>query len=374
MAHAYTPGLKVTRYTVLTKSRILPLQGEVLVSVGEQVVPDTVVARTMLPGDVTPVNVANVLGVDPADVPGCMEKQENDACVAGERIAESRSFFGMFKHTVAAPHEGTIESVSRVTGQVIIRKPPMPVQIAAYTRGTVTRIIENEGVEIECACAFIQGIFGIGGETHGPVTFACEQPSGMLDENGVSGALRGSVVVGGAQVTAAAIRKLIAAGARGLITGGIDDIDLREFLGYDIGVAITGTEDIGITIVVTEGFGAISMSDRTFGLLREHTGEEASISGATQIRAGVIRPEIIIPLSRAAAGKDPQTESHRGLQEGTPVRIIRQPRFGVHGTVYALPYELQILESGSRARVVEVRLESGETVTIPRANIEILEG
>jgi len=37
MAHAYTPGLKVTRKTVLRKERRLPLPGEVVVKVGDKV-------------------------------------------------------------------------------------------------------------------------------------------------------------------------------------------------------------------------------------------------------------------------------------------------------------------------------------------------
>jgi hypothetical protein len=63
MAHAYTPGLKVTDRMLITKKRILPLKGEVVVKVGDKVEPDTVVARTHLPGNVEPVNVANILGL-----------------------------------------------------------------------------------------------------------------------------------------------------------------------------------------------------------------------------------------------------------------------------------------------------------------------
>ena len=59
--------------------------------------------------------------------------------------------------------------------------------------------------------------------------------------------------------------------------------------------AITGQEEKGITLVVTEGFGDLAMAERTFELLRGCAGMRASVNGATQIRAGVLRPEIIIP-------------------------------------------------------------------------------
>ena len=40
----------------------------------------------------------------------------------------------------------------------------------------------------------------------------------------------------------------------------------------------------------------IAMARRTFDILRDCHGQEASVSGATQIRAGVQRPEIIVPV------------------------------------------------------------------------------
>jgi hypothetical protein len=60
MAHTYTPGLKVSEKELITKKRILPLKGDVIVKVGDKVHPDDVVARTHLPGPVETTNVANI--------------------------------------------------------------------------------------------------------------------------------------------------------------------------------------------------------------------------------------------------------------------------------------------------------------------------
>ena len=72
----------------------------------------------------------------------------------------------------------------------------------------------------------------------------------------------------------------------------------RQILGYTLGVAITGSEDLITSLIVTEGYGKIQMGQQTFDLLNGHSGMLASINGATQIRAGVIRPEIVIPLKK----------------------------------------------------------------------------
>ena len=105
----------------------------------------------------------------------------------------------------------------------------------------------------------------------------------------------GKIVVVGSLISAETVEQARQAGAVGLIGGGLRDSDLRDLLGRDLGVAITGTEQIGLTVVATEGFGRIAMARKTFDILQACAGMDASMAGATQIRAGVLRPEIIVP-------------------------------------------------------------------------------
>jgi hypothetical protein len=374
MAHAYTPGLKVTENELLRRRRILPIPGEVVVEEGERVEPNQVVARTFLPGKVEFVNVANKLGVDQSDVPGAMLKKEGDEVLQGEVIAEAGSLFGLFTSRVTASLEGTIESISGVTGQVVLRGPPQPIEIDAYLEGRVAEVIPDQGVVVESCGTLIQGIFGIGGEVAGQIAMVSHSPHDVLDETSISSEHRGQVIVGGALVTGGALKKAIQRGVSGVVVGGFDDQDLREFLGHDLGVAITGQENLGVTLIVTEGFGRIDMAPRTFRLLQRHQGRRASINGATQIRAGVIRPELIIPIQGAVPRASIAPEEH-GMDVGSTVRIIRNPYFGKLGSIASLPPEPARLDSGSKARVVSVRLEDfNHPVSVPRANVEIIEG
>ncbi len=117
------------------------------------------------------------------------------------------------------------------------------------------------------------------------------------------------------------------------------------------------------------------MSDKMFNLLKTYEGEEASICGATQIRAGVIRPEIIIPR-KDIDPTEVQEDSGivmRGLKIGTHIRIIREPYFGALGVVIRLPEELQQIDTLSRVRILEAEFEDGQRVVVPRANVEIIE-
>ena len=376
MAHAYTPGLKVTEGMTIQKERRLPLEGEVLVEAGATVKAEDVVAKADLPGNVQLLNVANLLSVPPEEVAEHMLKSVGETISEDEIIATTKGLFGLFKSLARSPIDGTIESVSDVTGQVILREPPIPVEVKAYTDGTVTEVLPDEGVTVETYGTYIQGIFGIGGETIGNLTVVTESPSDALTAEEIKAEHRDNILVGGSLVTTDAIQKAIQNGVRGIIAGGIDDADLRELLGYELGVAITGSEEIGITLVITEGFGSIAMAEQTFTLLKVREGMKTSINGATQIRAGVVRPEILIPFTpdATASASDAADGAAEGLLEvGSSVRVIREPHFGKLGRVTELPVELQNLETEAQVRVLRVELENGEQTILPRANVEAIE-
>ncbi|MHC5002384.1 MAG: hypothetical protein ACYTJ0_04610 [Planctomycetota bacterium] len=374
MAQAYTPGLKVTNRIRHQVRRVLPIPGTVLVGVGDTVDAQQIVAETFMPGDITPLNMANLLSMPPGDVPECMIVEEGDGVKVGDLLAETKGIFGFLKNGYRSKVEGTIETISPVTGQVIVRGAPIPVQVKAYMKGTVVEVIAGEGVAIENEVSFIQGIFGVGGETYGRITMAAEDHAQPLTPEMITPEMKDMVVVGGARVTDEAIKKAQQVGAAAVVSGGLDDQDLKKFLGYDLGVAITGSEDVGLTVVVTEGFGDIAMAERTFQLLKSRAGDEASVNGATQIRAGVMRPEILVPLTADELAHEAEPEHTTGLLEiGRPVRIIRDPYFGRIGQVSSLPPEPAVLGSGSKARVLEVKFDSGESVVVPRANVELIE-
>jgi hypothetical protein len=374
MAHSYTPGLKVSSLATIRRERKLPLPGDVVVTLGQRVTAETIVARTQLPGNVQSVNVANLLGVLPEDVEECLTKAVGAKVEKGETFAESRSFFGLFRSKVHAPVKGTVESVSKVTGQVLLREEPIPVEVDAYVDGIIVEVHPRSGVTVETRGAFIQGIFGVGGETCGQLHVAVAGPAEPLEEKAIDASAHGKILVGGAYVTTVVLRKAIAQGVKAVVIGGFDDNDLRQLLGYDLGVAITGSEELGITLIVTEGFGSIPMAARTFELLRSCEGRRVSVSGATQIRAGVQRPEIVAPLLEATAERDVREDAAEGgLKTGDLVRVIRQPYFGKIGRVIALPPELMPLETEAKVRVLEVDFGNGSRTLLPRANVEMIE-
>ena len=379
MGHAYTPGLTVTEQTVIRKRRLLPIPGTVLAQAGDRVHAEEVVARAELPGEVHVVNVANLLGVAPDEIKDYLIRKEGDPVQKDEVIAENKPFIKWFKTEVRSPIQGKLESVSGITGQVLLREPPRLLERLAYVDGTVVDLLPAQGVTVETSCSMVQGIFGIGGETWGELVMAADSPDQPLSAAQLLPTMKSKIVIGGAFLGFETMTRAREIGVAGLVVGSIHDKDLRELLGYDLGVAITGTEQVGFTLVITEGFGTIPMASKTFELLAKHAGQKASLSGATQIRAGVIRPEILISRKSDQQGAGPPggsvpTAGRSGIRIGDQVRIIRDPWFGRIGQVVALPTDLRQIETESVVRVLEVKFADGTSAVIPRANVEIIEG
>ena len=373
MAHSYTPGLKVLKNTKILKERRLPLKGSVSASIGSEVKPDEIIARTDLPGNVQMVNVANLLNVDASDVKQVMLMDIGSKIDKNDLLAETKGLFGFFKSNVKSPVAGTVESISDVTGQVVIREAPLPVEIDAYIQGFVDEIIENEGVVIKSKGAFIQGIFGVGGESRGKIKVLASSRDSELTAEMITSDHEGMILVGGNFISLDAYKKALACNVAGVVVGGFNYYDLEEVLGYTLGVAITGSEDLVTSLVVTEGYGKIQMGQQTYDLLSESNGRLASINGATQIRAGVIRPEIIIPISDALKnGNENKAEKTTGMTDGSTVRVIRSPNFGKIGIVKELPTELRKMESETMVRVAIIDID-GKQFEIPRSNLEVVE-
>ncbi len=373
MAHSYTPGLKVLKSTKILKERRLPLKGSVESKVGDIVKPNDIVAKTDLPGNVQMINVANQLNIDASDINQCMIKTTGESVHKNDLIAETKGIFGFFKSSVLSPVDGTIETISNVTGQVVLRESPIPVEVDAYIEGKVNEVISEEGVVIKANGVFIQGIFGIGGESRGEIKTIVDNRESEITKDMITVEEKGKIIIGGSFISIDAYKKAIECEVGGIVVGGFNYYDLEEILGYTLGVAITGSEDLHTSLIVTEGYGKIQMGQQTFDLLNSHNGKLASINGATQIRAGVIRPEIIIPLDSSDALRDSgDSNKSDGMTIDSLVRVIRSPNFGKIGVVKELPPELRKMESETMVRVAIVHID-GNRFEIPRSNLEVVE-
>ncbi len=373
MTQALTPGLQVLAGTVVRKTRELPVPGQTLCERGDAVTPHAVVARAELPGDVTIMRIPESLGIEPFEALKGLKVDEGDVVAEGDVVCEHAGLFGLFRSRLHAPVDGVVEFVARRTGHVGLRLAPHAVELRAYVPGKVVDVDPGKSVTIESRGAFIQGIFGVGGERYGTIRMLDGGPRTVVGTRKIPADAAGQILVGGTRPTFEALERAAEVGAVGMVVGSIDDQALTAYLGYELGMAVTGHEEVPLTVIVTEGFGWLPVAERTHSLLRSLEGRAASLNGATQVRAGAVRPEIIVARDDVEPGAASGRQgAEAGLRVGAAVRIIRAPYFGATAEVVALPPEPRRIETGARTRVLEARLPDGAVVTVPRANVELL--
>ncbi len=383
MTHYYPDGTApVVTHTVARIERQLPVPGDVKVRVGSRVEPDDIVLRADYPLGPQIINVARELSILPRQVYSKMKKEEGNKIEKGELIARASVFGG---RSVQSPVAGVITTIDRATGYVTITPNPVQLELRAQVRGIVMEVPDKRTVIIETPASYVQGIFGLGGERFGVLRLRVSDRSESLDAKDISASEAYAIIIGGASITAAALRRALEEQVRGVIVGGIEEHELRDFLGdtefhawrtgYDSWrlPAPPYNRDPGLTLMITEGFGVRPMSAPLFDTLATYNQQEALIEGATQLRAGLRRPRIVIPLSRVS-NVEQVAPSMAELALNSMARILAGPHAGKIGQVVALPTREQRLPSGVLSSVAEVQLVGADAtrVLLPPAALEPL--
>ena len=317
-------------------------------------------------------DVAFELGCRPREVREHMMVDVGKEVKRQQIIAKKGEMSAFFTKAARAPISGVVAEIDDKTGYVTIARPFKEVVIKAYIQGRVTEILKDRGVIVETPGVLINGTFGVGKESHGILQMVAEKPSDPLTADDITPDMEGKVIVGGSHVENEAFKKALEVGARGIVAGTANYLDLVESLGVKLGVGITGQEEIDLTVILMEGFGRnLDMRDHAFEDLKALEGRLVSINGATQVRAGAIRPEIIAAFPEYEGDISDDHYLDEDLAVGQRVRVIAEPHFGALGQIVSMPKEGQKVQTEAVVPVVEVELEDdGQKVMVPRKNVE----
>jgi len=342
---------RVTAYTALRRERLLPEPGEVLVSAGDFVQATDVVARLSLPSSLHAVDVGRVLRVQAQDIGDFLVKEIGEVVEAGETLAVRRGKLGFSQRVCKSPAAGRIWRI--VGTRVLLVGEPQTVEVLAYLRGRVTRVLGSQGVVVEGTAAHMEGAWGTGGEGHGVLKVLTARED-ALGEDAVDISCHGGVVVCGTLQSEEALRQLAKVQARGLVVGSLPT------------ALIPALEEVGLPLVATEGFGQVPMNPEAFSLLQQHEGAEVSLLGCAAGLSNRARPEVVIPVPEA---EEPVREPPDEISVGDRVHLLREPLRGAMGIVTDLPPHPQPVEVGQRLGAW-VQLDDGESVFVPWNNLE----
>lgn len=349
----YTFESETSSLTRIRRERVLPKPGEVLVHPGDHVEATQIVARTNLPSDFRIVAVARLLGVLASEAEDHLQIDLGDSVHRGDVIAKRGGLLG---RSVESPIDGVMTAIGG--GRVLIEAPPVPFELHAYISGGVLNVRENRVVSVETVGALIQGAWGSGQESVGVLKGVTKSPSESLKARAVDASCHGSILFTGTTLDLEPLARAQDVEVRGIVTGGLSP------------ALLSSVEQLPFPVIVTGGFGELPMMEDIFGLLMEHEGREASISGQTQMRWSSKRPEIIIPMPKSKPVDE--ARRHGELARGVRVRIVRAPYLGSVGTVIDIPQHARRIATGARAHCAEVDIGQDEPIFVPLVNLEIL--
>ena len=224
-------------------------------------------------GPVT-INCAKVLDIPPERLKLNLDKHKGEKVEKGGKIASISLYAGISVKYCRSPFYGEVVNIDFKTGDVVVKRPVEERKLKAFIPGKIKEVIPERGVIIETEAEIIYGVFGFGGKKWG--------------------VLGKDIVIFGKPIKRKEFESLKGK-VKGIIGPSLSMQEFKDIFGDEIRKGITKENDTGITIILMKGFGRLKLDEDDRKKLNKYTGRLVTIDGRTQIRAGVKRPEIIIP-------------------------------------------------------------------------------
>jgi hypothetical protein len=337
------------------RQRMLPAPGRLLVRQGQKVAPQDVVAQANIAAEHVLLDIARGLRVPLKKVDQYIDR------VAGEQVAEGDVIAtgpkGIVRRLIRAPVDGRIVYIKN--GQVLLQQAESPFELTAGYAGIISDLSPDQGVIVEVFGSLIQGVWGNGQVEFGLMQVVAREPADELKLDKIDVSQRGGILVGGYLNSLETLDALVDIPIRGLILASMSSRMLDA------------ARRVPFPVMLTEGFGRLPMNMAAYRLLSTNNGREISLNAEVYDLGAGTRPELIIPLP--VSGKPsipPLPQEYAPLQR---VRVVRAPYASQVGTIQALIPGLSTFPNGVRAEGAELRLDNGELVLVPLANLEVLE-
>jgi len=355
MFDTYLPPIThVSPLTVIRRELVLPRAGTVLVRLTQKVQGRDVVAECEGDPEYIFLDAARGLGVEIDQVGQYMVKERNVWVEEGDILAQRE---GLSRRAIRAPGNGRIVILSG--GRILFEQTGELFRMRAGFPGNVVETDGIQGVILETVGALIQCSWGNSGQDFGVMRMVGSGPDDRMTTTLLDINLRGAILVAGVCDGEEPLKQAADLSIRGLILGSMQAslISLVRKLPYPV--------------VLTDGFGSRGINAPAFDLLSGNIGREAAVNARSSNPYAFHRPEVIIPLPASPQADIP--EEIVLLEPGVRVRILRSSHSGAAGMVREILPDAEIYPSGIRASSALVDLGDLGTVTVPLANLEVLQ-
>nr|MBN2277822.1 glutamate mutase L [candidate division Zixibacteria bacterium] len=217
--------------------------------------------------DICIVDVARELKVDPGKLKPYLK------CVVGQEIEKDQWLADGYMYgghrAIGSPIRGRIRDIDLPTGFITIEPLREELDLQAWIPGRIESVSAKGAVIVNRGLS-ITGMWGNGGQTYG-----------ILSCN----VIESDRIIFLPVLSRKDLEKCRSEKVRGLITCTLDLQDI-----YDI--------NPNFPLVVLEGFGQNSIDENITGRISTNNGAGVTVDATTQLRSGVIRPQVIFPQEK----------------------------------------------------------------------------
>jgi hypothetical protein len=339
--------------TTVTRKRILPCDGRILVKVGQKVFPTDVVAETYVDHKHVILDIVQGLRVSLRKAAFLIKVKKGQKVTAGEVVAETS---GLFAREVTAPVEGLVVAVGG--GKVVLETGGTKLAVLAGMPGVVTEILAERGVVIRATGSLIQGLWGNGHIDIGVMMSAMDKPDEVFDPNRLDVSIRSSIILGGIVDNPAVFKNATALPVRGLILASMAPALLPL------------AAQMPFPVMLIDGFGRKPMNSVAYKLLSTNIKREVTLNAVAGDRLSGDRPEVFISLP--VTQEPPEPHEVETFIPNQTVRVVSLTGPALIGTLLKLDLAPTSLPNGLRVKTAEVQLENGQQIRVPLTNLEVL--
>lgn len=336
----------------IQRTRIFPGRGDVLVRVGQKVDASDAIAEFFPEEKFMIVNVRKELNFKNSDdARRSINVRVGDKLTKGDLIAQSS---GTLSKSLKAQNDS--EVVNIIGSQIVLRLMQRPKAVLAGFEAIVTEILPFRGVVIETNGALIQGVWGNQKATSGSFITIMQDMFEELTPQKIDVTFRGSIVLGGYCANSEVFKAAEELNIKGLILTSMSASIANAAL------------NCKIPIILLEGFGPIPLNERAFELLKSNEKKVVSLNAIYDVKK-YEKPEIIIQLPVEA---NPPVEGQE-LRNGCVVRVNSGPDQGKAGVIKKINPSKTKLNNGIRTVCAIIEFSDEDQISVPLANLDILE-
>lgn len=336
----------------IQRTRLFSGRGNVLVRVGQKVDASDQIAEFIPEEKFIIVNVRKELNYKNSDdARRSINVKIGDNLKKGDVIAQSS---GTISKSIKSQNDS--EVVNIIGSQVVLRLMQTKKTILAGFESIVTEILPFHGVVIETNGALIQGVWGNQKTTSGPIVSNMKDLFEELTPQKIDVTFRGSIVLGGYCANSDVFKAA-------------EDLNIKGLILSSMSASIANAAlNCSIPIILLEGFGPIPLNERAYELLTSNEKKVVSLSAIYDVKK-YEKPEIIIQLPvEANLPVDGQE-----LRKGCVVRVNSGPNQGKAAVLKKINPTKTKLPNGIRTACATIEFSDEDQVSVPLANLDILE-